>query len=87
MIARWQERNAQKDTDRKSKCFTVPAKEIKANNYDLSFSRYRETVHAEVNYDPPKVIIDRLKKLEAEIQADLGELEAMLDKTTPTINL
>lgn len=78
VIARWNKRNAKKDTDRKSKYFTVPAKEIKANNYDLSFSRYRETVHAEVTYDPPKVIIDRLKKLEADIQSDLAELEKML---------
>lgn len=78
VITRWQKRDAKKDTDRKSKCFSVPASEIKATNYDLSFSRYRETVHAEVTYDAPKVILGRLKKLEADIQTDLTELEAML---------
>jgi hypothetical protein len=31
-----------------------------------------------VKYDPPKKILTRLKKLEAEIARDLEELEAML---------
>jgi type I restriction enzyme M protein len=78
VIARWQKRDAKKDTDRKGKCFSVPSSEIKATNYDLSFSRYRETVHAEVKYDAPKIILGRLKKLEADIQTDLTDLEAML---------
>ena len=29
-------------------------------------------------YDPPKVIIAKLRKLEAEIAKELGELEGML---------
>jgi type I restriction enzyme M protein len=78
VLNHWKGRDAQKDTDRTSKFFAVPASEIKANNYDLSFSRYRETVHAEATYEAPKVILSRLKKLEADIQTDLAELEAML---------
>lgn len=79
VIVRWKKRNVKKDTDRKSKCFQVPLSEIKANNYDLSFGRYREMVHEEVMFDPPKVILERLKKLEADIQLDFTELEKMLD--------
>ena len=78
VLNHWKGRDAQKDTDRTSKFFAVPASEIKANNYDLSFSRYRETVHAEATYEAPKVILSRLKKLEADIQTDLAELGAML---------
>ena len=48
------------------------------NGYDLSINRYKEIVHEEVEYDPPRVVIGRLKKLEKEIAADLEELEAML---------
>ena len=44
----------------------------------MSLNRYKEIVHQEVKYDPPKVILKRLKKLEAEIATDLEELEAML---------
>lgn len=78
VIACWQKRDRKKDTDRKSKCFQVPASNIKAKNYDLSFSSYHEKVYAEETYEAPKVILGRLKKLEADIQTDLTELEVML---------
>ncbi len=77
---RWAKRNPKKDTDRTDKAFFVPKSEIVENNYDLSINRYKEIVYEEVEYDPPKVIIGRLKKLEAEIATDLEELEAMLGK-------
>lgn len=64
--------------DRKAKAFFVPKSEIADNGYDLSINRYKEIVHEEEKYDAPKVIIERLKKLEAEIAVDLEELEAML---------
>ena len=52
--------------------------DIVAQDYDLSLNRYKEVVHAEVQYDPPKVILTKLTTLEAEIAADLKELEGML---------
>lgn len=75
---RWAERDPKKDTDRTAKAFFVPKKEIADNSYDLSINRYKEIVYEEVEYDPPKVILGRLKELEAEIAKDLDELEAML---------
>ncbi|MGE3777061.1 MAG: N-6 DNA methylase [Pirellulaceae bacterium] len=75
---RWAKRSPKKDTDRTAKAFFVPKKEIADNDYDLSLNRYKEIVHEEVKYDPPMVILARLKKLEAEIAKDLRELEAML---------
>ena len=76
--ARWAKRNLKKDTDRKDRAFFVPKAEIAENKYDLSLNRYKEIVHEEVEYDPPKNILARLKKLEAEIVNDLEELEVML---------
>jgi len=76
--ARWEKRNPKKEKDRTARAFTVPKAEIVENKYDLSLNRYKEIVHEEVQYDPPKVILARLKKLEAEIARDLEELEAML---------
>jgi len=76
--ARWTMRSPKRDTDRKDKAFFVPKAEIAENNFDLSISRYKEVLHSEVKYDPPKTILSRLKKLEVEIAADLDELEAML---------
>jgi type I restriction enzyme M protein len=65
--------------DRKAKAFFVPKSEIAENGYDLSINRYKENRHdEEETYDSPKIILGRLKELEAEIAADLEELEAML---------
>jgi type I restriction enzyme M protein len=76
--ARWAKRNPSKDTDRTDKAFFVSKAEITQNNFDLSVSRYKQIVHEEVEHDPPQRILKRLKKLEAEIAADLEDLEAML---------
>jgi type I restriction enzyme M protein len=77
-VERWNQRNPKKATDRTSKCFFVPADEIRGQKYDLSFNRYKQVVYEEAEYDPPKKIIKKLRKLEAEIAKDLDELEAML---------
>ena len=74
----WGKRNPKKDTDRTAKAFFVPKQEIEENKYDLSINRYKEIVHEEIKFDSPKIILKRLKKLEAEIASDLQELESML---------
>ncbi len=48
------------------------------NGYDLSINRYKEIEYEEVEYEPPRVILGRLKAIEDEIRADLDELEGML---------
>jgi type I restriction enzyme M protein len=78
VIARWNARKPKKDTDRRAKAFFVPVEEIRGNKYDLSINRYKETRYEEVKYEPPKVIIKKLRALEKEIAADLDELEGML---------
>ena len=75
---RWAKRNPKKPSDRKDRAFFVPKAEIVGNKYDLSLNRYKEVVHEEVQYEPPKKILARLKKLEAEIAKELAELEEML---------
>ena len=78
LLQRWQERDPSQDTDRKAKAFFVPKTEIAENQYDLSINRYKEIEYEEVEYDPPQVILQRLRALEDEIRADLDALEAML---------
>ncbi len=77
-LARWRARDSKKDTDRTSKAFFVPADEIREANYDLSLSRYKETVYEEEEYDPPQVILERMTAFNEEIGSDLAELEEML---------
>ncbi|ATB26893.1 type I restriction-modification system subunit M [Melittangium boletus] len=77
-LACWMRRSAKKDTDRTAKHFMVPVSEIEEKDFDLSINRYKEAKHKEVQYDPPKKIIAKLRALEAEIAKDLSELEGML---------
>ncbi|WMI70070.1 class I SAM-dependent DNA methyltransferase [Mangrovimonas sp. YM274] len=49
--------------DRTSQSFLVPFKEIKDNAWDLSINRYKDIVYEEVEYDEPKIILERIKKL------------------------
>ena len=77
-LERWRKRSAKKGTDRTAKHFMVPVADIEAKDFDLSINRYKEAKHEAVTYEPPKKIIAKLRKLEAEIAKDLSELEAML---------
>lgn len=65
----------------------VPCEEIAANGYDLSINRYKEIEYEEVQYDPPKVILQRLRELEDEIRQDLNALEEMLGSSGDSIRL
>ena len=77
-IAAWRNRDPKRDTDRKQKAFFVPADDIREANYDLSLSMYKERVYVEQEYDPPKVILEKMKTLNANIAKDLADLEGML---------
>ena len=56
----------------------MPKAEIVGNDYELSINRYKELESEAVEYDPPKVILKRLAKLEAEIAEGRVELEGLL---------
>lgn len=70
-------RNKTKTEDRKSHFF-VPIEEIQNNDLDLSFNRYKEYEYIEQTYEPPKVILANLMKLEKEILNDMEELNSLI---------
>ncbi|NES86985.1 MAG: N-6 DNA methylase, partial [Moorea sp. SIO2B7] len=78
LLEKWKQRDSTQESDRKAKAFFVPKDEIKENGYDLSINRYKEIEYEEVEYEPPKVILEKLRTLEDEIRADLDALEEML---------
>jgi len=53
----------------------VPIEEIKANEYDLSISKYKEIEYVEVQYEKPDVIKGKILELEKNIVKTLEELE------------
>lgn len=79
MVERWRDEGGRmKAADRTEKHFSVPVADIRSNKYDLSLNRYKEAKHEEATYDPPKVILERMRELEQEILSDIDELEEML---------
>jgi len=82
ILTRWQDFRAggavEAERPRTARSFLVPKDEIAGNDYDLSINRYKEVEYEEVEYDPPKVILERLATLEAEIAEGHKELEGLL---------
>ncbi len=64
--------------DRGAKAFFVPKDELVKQKYDLSINRYAEVKYEEVEYDPPKTILKKMRELEQAIITDLDELEGMI---------
>ena len=80
VLARWNQRDgAERDRERTDQSFCVPKTDIAASDYDLSINRYKEIVYDEVDYAPPKEIVDELTVLEEDIHKGLDELKAMLE--------
>jgi type I restriction enzyme M protein len=70
-------RNKTKEKNRKTHFF-VPITEIKENDLDLSYNRYKEYEYVEQKYEPPKEILSKLMKLEKEILTDMEELNSLI---------
>jgi type I restriction enzyme M protein len=79
VLARWKQREGlELQRPRTAQSFCVPKAEIAANSYDLSINRYKEVIHDAIEHLPPKVIMDRLDRLEAEIIAGMKEIKELL---------
>ncbi|MBE1303374.1 SAM-dependent DNA methyltransferase [Clostridium botulinum] len=79
IIERFNNLDKEENRKRTEQSFFVPAEEIRENNYDLSINKYKEIEYEEVVYDEPKVILERVKKLEKEIINGIDELEKMIE--------
>lgn len=78
VIARWKSRDPDRDSDRTQRAFMVPVQLIRENGYDLALNRYKESPVTVQAYEAPSTIIDKLRLLEAELDAELTELEGLL---------
>jgi type I restriction enzyme M protein len=78
VLTRWKNRQGEDTRTRGDQSFFVSKDEIVNNKYDLSINRYKEVVHGEYQYEPPKNILAEVLKLESEITQELNELEGML---------
>ncbi len=78
ILKRWKKLSGESKRKRTDQSFLVPKDEIAGNDYDLSINRYKEVIYEAVEYDPPKVILEKLVNLESEIVKGQKELEKML---------
>ncbi|WP_138756407.1 type I restriction-modification system subunit M [Paenibacillus sinopodophylli] len=78
IIARFNNLESEQQRTRTEQSFFVPVEDIRSNKYDLSINRYKEQVHEEVNYAPPKQILQEIVELENDITSGLRKLKEML---------
>jgi type I restriction enzyme M protein len=64
IVEQWNKRRENKKNDRESKYFFVNRKEIEDANYDLSVSHYREIKYEAIQFEDPKMILNKIEKLE-----------------------
>ena len=78
IVKRFHNLEGEKDRKRTEQSFFVDVEEIRENDFDLSINKYKEIEYEEVHYAPPAVILDRIEKMEEEVQKELEELRKML---------
>jgi len=78
IISRYHNLENEKNRKRTEKSFFIPKEEIVKNDYDLSINGYKEIEYDEVEYEAPKVIIQRIKELEQQILDGLNDIERMV---------
>jgi type I restriction enzyme M protein len=79
IIERFNNLDKEEDRKRTDQSFFVPVDEIRENGYDLSINKYKEIEYEEVVYDASSVILERVKKLEKEINDGIDELERLIE--------
>ncbi|MCG8038634.1 MAG: type I restriction-modification system subunit M [Candidatus Thiodiazotropha taylori] len=78
ILKRWNNSKGEARRKRKEQSFFVPKADIVKEGYDLSINRYKEVVYEEVEYDPPKVILKRIRELQQVMDEGIAELEGLL---------
>ena len=78
VIARFHNLAGEEGRTRKDQSFFVPVQEIRDNDYDLSFNKYKEVERVVVEHEDPKVILSRIEALENDIQATLTNLKEII---------
>ena len=79
ILARWDNLADEHTHARTEQSFMVDKEAIVSNGYDLSLNRYKEVIYTEIDYDAPKVIMERIKILQTAMDKGLSELEGVLE--------
>lgn len=78
VIARWSNLADEENRSRKDQSFLVPVEDIRSNDYDLSFNKYKEIERVAVQHEDPQTILSRIEALENDIQTALTNLKEII---------
>lgn len=78
IINRFKNIDKENNRTRKDKSFMVPVSEIRSNDYDLTFNKYREIEKIKKIYRPSSEIISDIEKLNKEVTDGLNEIKKLL---------
>ena len=78
VIARWSNLADEENRSRKDQSFLVPIEDIRSNDYDLSFNKYKEIERVAVQHEDPQTILSRIEALENDIQTALTNLKEII---------
>lgn len=79
IINRWQHLDDEADRKRTDQSFMVPVEEIRHNDFDLSFNRYREVVRQQVEHKDPAEVLTTINKLELQFTQGMEQLKEMMN--------
>ena len=75
LLQRWLNLGAETARTRRDQSFFVPVEEIRKNDYDLTFNKYKEVVREKVVYDDRKDVCARIEAIEAQFVAKQQEFK------------
>ncbi|GEL18922.1 type I restriction-modification system subunit M [Pseudonocardia asaccharolytica] len=79
VLARWHRRTgSEQERNRSEQSFCVTKDEIAAQAYDLSLTRYQETLEENSEHRTPPEIFSELSRIEIEIQRGMSDLKGMI---------
>ena len=78
IIARFNNLEEEKQRKRTDQSFFVPIEEIRANDYDLSFNKYKQTENTSVEYPPSEEILANIENLNKQVEQETAELCKLL---------
>jgi type I restriction enzyme M protein len=71
--------NSQSEIEQLTRQFWVDVAQVRANKYDLSASRYRQSEGDEIYHEAPRVTLERLARLEQVMIEEINKLEWYLE--------
>ena len=78
IISRWNNLAGEANRTRKEQSFLVPVDEIRENDYDFSFNKYKEVERAAVVMENPHDVLERIAKLENNILDNISRIRGLL---------